>query len=150
MQESLTRALEHDCHGAKLRFQVVKGKLWVDHVTQRGVQGWYPGASGEGDSSEGSWSKNLDQTSCGCSWVVMGAWSLSKEMYVKVSGYNACGMQLKAEVFVCFNMFQSTRLQAKCNFTTRHDVELALFRSPWRGRGSPLPCSEGAYTYTHL
>ena len=45
IDEASRRYLE--CTGEVLRFQIVKGVLWVDHLSER-HDGWYPSKFGPG------------------------------------------------------------------------------------------------------
>ncbi len=47
IDEASRRYLE--CTGEVLRFQIVKGVLWVDHLSER-HDGWYPSKFGPGAS----------------------------------------------------------------------------------------------------
>ena len=49
MQELIDEASRRylECTGEVLRFQIVKGVLWVDHLSER-HDGWYPSKFGPG------------------------------------------------------------------------------------------------------
>lgn len=36
------------CAEHKLRFQILNGSLYIDHIHQRSLQGWYPAILGRG------------------------------------------------------------------------------------------------------
>lgn len=37
----------HECLGEVLRFQIINGSLWIDHLSER-HSGWYPARLGPG------------------------------------------------------------------------------------------------------
>ena len=39
----------HECLGEVLRFQIINGSLWIDHLSER-HSGWYPARLGPGDA----------------------------------------------------------------------------------------------------
>mmetsp|Transcript_524 Transcript_524/g.1576 ORF Transcript_524/g.1576 Transcript_524/m.1576 type:complete len:1117 (-) Transcript_524:961-4311(-) len=39
------------CAGDMVRFQIMRGRLWVDYRTERGSDGWYPAKLGPGNTS---------------------------------------------------------------------------------------------------
>lgn len=39
----------HECLGEVLRFQIINGSLWVDHLSER-HSGWYPARLGPGNA----------------------------------------------------------------------------------------------------
>ena len=36
------------CNEAQLRFQILNGSLYIDHIVKRSPQGWYPVEQGKG------------------------------------------------------------------------------------------------------
>ena len=40
----------HECLGEVLRFQIINGSLWIDHLSER-HSGWYPARLGPGNDA---------------------------------------------------------------------------------------------------
>jgi hypothetical protein len=42
-------AKEFPCQSQKLRISILNGTLWVEHLTQQPLRGWYPAELGGGE-----------------------------------------------------------------------------------------------------